>query len=309
MSCTIPTLNAHGQPGDTPNDRLAYLIHHLCLELDSMPVSVQETSPGLAKALALANEARRVVDGYDEYVARMSSPPHPIVEKMLKEGNERDWERLHKEGKTKFRLIPEMSAGGYEAVALSHLARMSKAERILEVGMFTGTTTVSLALAPWTKKITTVELEPYLARINRPYFQQAGVARKIDIKIGDAMEVLEELAEEGEKFDMIFIDADKPSYRQYLNICMSGCSDSGGWSSYQSLLAQGGMIVVDNTAYKGAPWAPDERYPQGKDIDAFNKHVREHGDIDAVMLPIEDGITLIRRRGEEPGDNDNVWER
>lgn len=107
--------------GHTPHDRLSFLINSLCDELKH-----DNGAPASEKALSLAQQAKTVIDGFDAYVARMSSPHPGIVDTMIAEGNARDWERIHREGKTRFRLIPEMSAGPYEAVVLRQLAMLSK---------------------------------------------------------------------------------------------------------------------------------------------------------------------------------------
>ncbi|TCD67499.1 hypothetical protein EIP91_012304 [Steccherinum ochraceum] len=270
----------------TPHDRVSHLLSQALSELESKhkPNDGQD----LHVAMKILDEARHVIDGYDTYVAAHSSPHPDIVGRMLEAGDHRDWERVYREGRTQFRLIPEMSAGGYEGVVLQQLAKISKAKNILEIGMFTGTTTVSLALVPTVRKVTTLDIEPYLKDINVPYFVQAGVAHKIDIRIGDAMTSLDTLDQENASFDMIFIDADKPSYTKYFTRIMS--------SSH--LLAQGGLIAVDNVAFKGAPWASAAMYDMGEHIHSFNETVRQRADVEVVILPIEDGISLIRRKEE-----------
>ena len=119
----VLSLNTYGQPGDTPHDRLSYLLNQLCTELDSGTTS--------DKARTLARQARDVVDGYDTYVERMSSPHPPILDTMVAATDARDWAALHREGKTKFFLIPEMSAGTYEAVVLQQLAKLTKVHFML----------------------------------------------------------------------------------------------------------------------------------------------------------------------------------
>ncbi|GJE93464.1 SAM-dependent methyltransferase-like protein [Phanerochaete sordida] len=271
MSCTQYT------QGHTPHDRLSYLINRLCAELDGRDVP--------SDALALAQQARAVIDGYDRYVERMSTAAPPVLDTMVAAGNATDWARVHAEGKTRFQLIPEMTAGGYEAVVLQQLAKIAKARNVLEIGMFTGTTTVALALVPTVEKVVTLELEAYLEQTNRPFFAQAGVSEKIDIRIGEALASLEELSAEGASFDMVFIDADKANYINYFHKLV----DSG-------LLGKDGFIVVDNVAFKASPWAPDDCYSSGPTLDAFNHAVRNHRGVEVVMLPVEDGISLIRRK-------------
>ncbi|KAI0342494.1 S-adenosyl-L-methionine-dependent methyltransferase [Trametopsis cervina] len=287
--------------GHTPHDRLAYLLTQLCNELDATK------DDALAEARSLATQAKEIVDGYDKYVVEMSSAPPAIVDMMVEESYKHDWELAHHAGKTQFRLIPEMSAGGYEAVVLQELARLSQARRVLEIGMFTGTTTVALALVPTVEKVTALELEQYLKDWSQPYFQQAQVSDKIDVLIGDASVSLNTLSQQGASFDLVFIDADKPNYMSYLRKVLA-----------LDLLAKGGVIVADNVAFRGAPWfpVPEEWYQKsglkstefkqavddvqqlGRAMEHFNNSVRDDPSLEVVMLPIEDGISLIRRKDE-----------
>lgn len=80
---------------------------------------------------------------------------------------------------------------------------MGQVKTVLEIGMFTGTTTLSLALVPTVEKVVSLELEGYLEETNRPFFDQSGVSEKIEIRIGDALESLDKLIEEGMVFDMV----------------------------------------------------------------------------------------------------------
>ena len=122
LAHTMPvlSLSSAGQPGDTPQDRLSYVLNQLCLELDS------DTSNASSKARMLASQARDIVDGMDDYMTRMSSPHPTILDTMIEEGNKRDWGELHRSGKTQFKLMPEMTAGPYEAVVLQQLAKLGR---------------------------------------------------------------------------------------------------------------------------------------------------------------------------------------
>ena len=105
--------------GATPHDRLSQLIDVILQE-------VKTSSPGNSKLESLVGEAKRLVDGYDDYAIKMSSPTPEVVEKLLKMTNETNWEQLQKDGKTLYELVPEMSAGGYEGVVLAQFAKITK---------------------------------------------------------------------------------------------------------------------------------------------------------------------------------------
>ena len=115
--------------GHTPHDRLSYIINKLCTELESCHGAALEA------ARSLAHEAKSVIDGFDNYICQMSSPHPQIVDKMVVDGYRHDWNAVHCEGKTQYRLIPEMSAGGYEAVVLQQLAKISKVQLTLVINV------------------------------------------------------------------------------------------------------------------------------------------------------------------------------
>lgn len=113
------------QPPATPNDRLCEIITHLHHQIHSLPFELSTSQPKFPLQ-QLIDEAKVIVDGYDSYLTAHSSPSLPIVQRMVDSGMEVNWDDLHAKGETRFRLIPEMSAGGYEAVVLCHFARMAK---------------------------------------------------------------------------------------------------------------------------------------------------------------------------------------
>ena len=119
-------LNVSSNPND-PNERLHRLITKLQQEIYSVPPGVITSCSTLRD---LIDEAALIATNYDSYVKEHSSPSLPIVQRMLDRGAEVDWAGLRAKGVTQFRLIPEMSAGGYEAVVLCHLARMAKVRHV-----------------------------------------------------------------------------------------------------------------------------------------------------------------------------------
>ncbi|GAA6018498.1 hypothetical protein JCM10207_007197 [Rhodosporidiobolus poonsookiae] len=124
---------------------------------------------------------------------------------LLKATEEHDWVKAYEEGMIGWRLFPGMCAGEFEACVLQHFALMSKAKRVLEIGVFTGTTTLALALLPSVQSVTALDLEPYLRAFVAPYWERAGVASKIDYLVAPALDSLDRLAAEGaEPFEMVF---------------------------------------------------------------------------------------------------------
>jgi len=286
----------------TPQDRIVTLL--------------QEALPLVAKdhpAYVLLEEATRAAAALDPYldeygtgiiVPKSHSLPEEQVrktlDKLFKVTYETNWNAVYKSGKTKWELSKGMCSGAYEASFLQHIAVTAKAASVLEIGLFTGTTTLSLALLPDVKSIVALELEPYLEEFDRPYWKEAGVSDKIVTRIGDAKASLKALQEEGFKADLAFIDANKTGYLDYFK----GLLDL-------DLLNPDGLILVDNTLYKGYPYADSinpssptsqmnsnngthDQATQG--IIAFNEAARKDPRVDVVIVPVRDGVTMIRRK-------------
>ncbi|BGP25189.1 caffeoyl-CoA O-methyltransferase [Rhodotorula toruloides] len=263
-------------------------------------------------------EAHTVVSQLEPYAEKYSSelivPRRHAVEEeevkkvwedLLRQTDLTDWVSLHKQGETKFLLGSVMCSGAYEAVVLQTFAAMMKAEKVLEIGVFTGTATLALALVPTVKQVIALDIEPYLSRFNTPFWDRGGVSDKIDFRIAPALESLDKLKNEGhEGFDLVFIDADKEGYSEYVRKVVE-----------EGLLKEDGVIFADNTMYKGLAWAPPAPLPADenaipadvlarrrfeadntKGVHEFNEYVRNHPDLQVAMLPIRDGITVIRRR-------------
>ncbi len=110
--------------------------------------------------------------------------------------------------------------------------------------------------------------------------------KKIKVKVAPALETLEGLAAAQESFDLIFIDADKKEYIDYFKLILDG-----------KLLATGGLILVDNTLLQGQPYLePHQRSANGEAIAQFNRFVADDPRVEQVLLPLRDGLTIIRRK-------------
>ncbi|MGI8989897.1 MAG: class I SAM-dependent methyltransferase [Bryobacteraceae bacterium] len=165
---------------------------------------------------------------------------------------------------------------------LALLVRLMGAKRTLEVGVFTGYSSLAVALAlPDDGKIVACDVSEEFTAVARRYWEEAGVARKIDLRLGTAAETLGRLIDEGQagSFDFAFIDADKPSYWSYFEHCLK-------------LLRQGGLIAVDNVLQEGKVADPGSREPHVLAIREFNDRLRGDTRVDFCMLPLADGLTL-----------------
>jgi caffeoyl-CoA O-methyltransferase len=208
-----------------------------------------------------------VPDAIDAYAEAHTEPPGELLERLAAE--------------TRATMdTPQMMVGPLEGRFLEFLVRLAGARRVLELGTFTGYSSICLASAlPDGGRLVTCDVDERAVEIARRYATEAGVVERIDYRLGPALDTLQEL--EG-PFDLVFIDADKAGYVDYYEAVLPKLADDG-------------LIAADNTLSGGRVVDPD---PAGtaRFIVAFNEHVRADGRVVAVMLTVRDGITLIRKR-------------
>ena len=238
---------------------------------------------GIDTALRPAlRDAHALAAGLDPYVARCTTPESPALHAIAAATAAHDWGR-HSGGAAP--LEQEMLSGHVEGQLLKMLVHATRARRVLEVGMFTGYSALAMAEAlPEDGAIVACELDADVARFAERLFQDCGAGDRIEVRVGPAAETLAELARDGEKFDLIFIDADKGGYLGYFTAIM----DDG-------LLASHGLICVDNTLLQGQPWATDSPGANAVAIAAFNQAVADDPRVEQVIVALRDGLTLIRR--------------
>ncbi len=189
------------------------------------------------------------------------------------------FERLAEETRAKT-TAPQMMVGRIEGQFLARLVRLSGAKRILELGTFTGYSSISMASAlPPDGRIITCDVDPEATAIARRYMDESGYGDKIEIRLGPALETIETL--EG-PFDLVFIDADKPNYRNYYEAALP-------------LLAESGLLIADNVLWSGRVLEEDED-ESTRAIKEFNEHVRADSRVVSVMLTVRDGMTLVQKR-------------
>merc|ERR1719203_2652657 len=177
-----------------------------------------------------------------------------------------------------------MISGQVEGQLLQFLVRFGKVTTALDIGTFTGYSAVALAEAlPDNGRVVTLEREADAVRIASAHWASSPHASKIVSQVGEAFHLLDKLAEQREAFDLIFLDVDKPGYLAlYQRLMESG------------LLKVGGLLVVDNTMYKGEEIL-GELSQNGKGIRAFNEAVLKDDRVSQVILPLREGVALVHR--------------
>jgi caffeoyl-CoA O-methyltransferase len=178
---------------------------------------------------------------------------------------------------------PQMLCGKLEGRFLKLLTQLVKAQHILEIGMFTGYSALSMAEGlPNNGKLITLDINPETEKMARKYFSKSPHGHKIEIMMGPALDTINKLKNKIDyNFDLVFIDAEKRQYPDYfLNVL--------------PMVRVGGLLIIDNTLSDGRVLAPITT-ERGKLMDEFNQLVLEHPGVESVLLPVRDGITLIRK--------------
>ena len=166
------------------------------------------------------------------------------------------------------------------------LVKLMGVKRALEVGVFTGYSGLSVALAlPADGRLVACDVNAEWTGIARRYWQEAGVAGKIELRLAPAVETLRGLVAAGEsgKFDFAFIDADKNNYDAYYELCLT-------------LLRPGGLVTIDNVLWHGKILDAKDTDANTVALRALNQKIHSDQRVDVSMLPIGDGLTLARKR-------------
>lgn len=178
-------------------------------------------------------------------------------------------------------LMPRMLSGHLQGQILRMFSLMIKPLNILEIGTFTGYSAICLAegLQPGGKLIT-IDINAELEEMVRRYLKLAGVENKTDYRIGNAMEIIPSL---NEKFDLVFIDADKENYSNYYDLVFEKVNP-------------GGYIIADNVLWSGKVTEPESRMDKDtKAIAAYSKKVIADIRVETVLFPLRDGLLVSRK--------------
>ncbi len=166
------------------------------------------------------------------------------------------------------------------------LVRLMGARRCLEVGVYTGYSSLAVALAlPADGRIVACDVSERWTSVARRYWAAAGVADKVDLRLATAMETLDALLAAGEagRYDFAFLDADKENYVGYYERALA-------------LLRPGGLLLADNTLWSGRVADPENAEADTVALRHFNEHLHVDGRVDLSLVPVGDGLTLARKR-------------
>jgi caffeoyl-CoA O-methyltransferase len=203
----------------------------------------------------------------ESYAEEHSTPPTDLFERLAAETREKT-------------TAPQMMVGQLEGMLLAELVRLSRARRVLELGTFTGYSSISMAIAlPTGGRVITCDVNEETTAIARRYAEEAGVADRIDFRLGPALDAIAGL--DG-PFELVFIDADKPNYVNYYEATLP-------------LLAGGGLMVIDNTLWSGRVVDPEDEQETTRAIRELNDHVLADPRVENVLLTVRDGMNLVWR--------------
>lgn len=202
------------------------------------------------------------------YVEEHSEKEPKILQELQKETWQKIWNA-------------SMISGHYQGRLLSIISKLILPENILEIGTFTGYSTLCMAEGMRVNgELHTIDNNEELYDLQRKYFDASGYGKQIIQHIGDAKEIIPNLEE---KFDLVFIDADKKNYQTYVELVLPK-------------MKSGGVILSDNVLWKGKVAESEEVKVDNhtKSLRAFNIFMKEHPKLETILLPIRDGLTLSR---------------
>ena len=206
----------------------------------------------------------------EKYISDHTNDLHPVQKELLKYNDTL--------GQTK-----KMQISISQAYFFQFFIRTNNIKNILEVGTFTGYSALSMGLVlPKDGKITCLDINKDTSEVANNFFKKAKLDNKIKINLAPAIDSLIKLKNTKEKFDMIFIDADKENYKNYYNLSLE-------------LIKNSGFIIIDNVLWKGEVADPKKNDQLTNLIREFNSFIKKDDRIEKTILPLGDGITICRK--------------
>ncbi len=208
-------------------------------------------------------------ENIEQYALAHSQPENSVLSKLNRETHAKV-------------MQPRMLSGHMQGNFLTMISKMVKPDRILEIGTYTGYSAICLAQGLSDNgKLYTIDVNEELEGMVKKYIKEAGLEDKINVLIGDAMKIIPSLKEQ---FDIVFIDADKKNYSNYYDLVFDK-------------VRSGGYIIADNVLWSGK--VLDLQKNKDSDtllIDAFNKKVHADERVEHMLLPLRDGLMIVRKK-------------
>ena len=179
--------------------------------------------------------------------------------------------------------IQRMQISEAQGHFLQLIIKINKVKNCLEIGTFTGFSALTMALAlPNEGKITTLDHDEKIVHVAKNFFKKGNLDNKIEVIISPALETLKKFSQEGKKFDLIFIDADKSNYKNYYELSLN-------------LINKESLIIVDNVLWHGDVFKKNVTDKPTNVMREFNKYVKDDNRVEKVILPLGDGLTICRK--------------
>jgi len=211
----------------------------------------------------------------------------PIISQQLKDYinsvgyNESELLKKNREETKKFGALSIMQIGPAQGALLSIICKLSKFKNCLEIGVFTGYSSLCIGTSiPAKSKLTCIDNNEEYTNIAKRYWDEAKIEHKINLFTGSAIAVLDKLIEDNnEKFDFAFIDADKSNYVSY-------------YEKVMGMMESGGVVIIDNTLWKGKVFDKDVTNKSTQTIRDINKLIKDDKRVEHSLLTIYDGMTI-----------------
>ena len=179
--------------------------------------------------------------------------------------------------------IQRMQISETQGHFLQLIIKINDVKNCLEIGTFTGFSTLTMALAlPNVGKIITLDHDEKIVQVAKNFFKKANLENKIETVISPALDTLKKFLQEGKKFDLIFIDADKGNYKNYYELSLN-------------LINEKALIIFDNVLWHGDVFKKTTTNKQTNILREFNKYIKNDNRVDKFILPLGDGLTICRK--------------
>ena len=206
----------------------------------------------------------------EQYISKNSYDLHPVQKEIIKYNE-------------KLGRIKKMQISVTQGYFFQFFIKTSNIKKILEVGTFTGYSSITMGLAlPNTGSVTCLDINKITTETALKFIKKANLQKKINVILGPALNSLKKFIKSNEKFDLIFIDADKENYKNYFNLSIK-------------LLNKNGYIIIDNVLWHGDVANRNKNDKFTNIIREFNSFVKDDIRVEKIILPIGDGITICKK--------------